>query len=79
MPNNLTGWSVKEQQQRADFIEHCYQCSGRAKAGPGVVGLYTGLWQDFCVREAGPAMRDRYFEMMDAVRQFEEGKLPVIS
>ena len=75
----LAGWDVKKEQQKADFMEHMYQCSGRAKAGPGVVGLYTGLWQDFCVREAGPAMRDRYFEMMDAVRQFEEGKLPVIS
>lgn len=75
----LAGWDVKKEQQKADFMEHMYQCSGRAKAGPGVVGLYTGLWQEFCIREAGPAMRDRYFEMMDAVRQFEEGKLQPIS
>lgn len=75
----LAGWDVKKEQQKADFMEHMYQCSGRAKAGPGVVGLYTGLWQEFCVREAGPVMRDRYFEMMDAVRQYEEGKLQAIS
>ena len=75
----LANWDVKKEQQKADFMEHMYQCSSRAKAGPGVVGLYTGLWQEFCVREAGPVMRDRYFEMMDAVRQYEEGKLQAIS
>jgi hypothetical protein len=56
-----------------------YQCSGRANAGPGVVGLYTGLWESFCLREAGPIMRDRYFEMMEAVRLYEEGKLEPVS
>jgi hypothetical protein len=38
-------------------------------------GLYTGLWADFCIREAGPVMRNRYFEMMEAVRLYEEGQL----
>ena len=75
----LAGWDVNAEQRKADFIEHMYQCSGRANAGPGVVGLYTGLWQNFCLREAGPIMRDRYFEMMEAVRLYEEGKLEPVS
>jgi hypothetical protein len=75
----LAGWDVKVEQRKADFMEHMYQCSGRAKGGPGVVGLYTGLWQEFCIKEAGPAMRDRYFEMMEAVRLYEEGKLQPVS
>jgi hypothetical protein len=75
----LAGWDVKKEQQKADFMEHMYHCSGRANGGPGVVGLYTGLWQEFCIKEAGPIMRDRYFEMMEAVRQYEEGKLELVS
>jgi hypothetical protein len=75
----LAGWDVKAEQRKADFMEHMYQCSGRANAGPGVVGLYTGLWENFCLREAGPIMRDRYFEMMEAVRLYEEGKLEPVS
>jgi len=77
--NYLAGWDVKAEQRKADFMEHMYQCSGRANAGPGVVGLYTGLWENFCLREAGPIMRDRYFEMMEAVRLYEEGKLEPVS
>jgi hypothetical protein len=75
----LAGWDVKAEQRKADFMEHMYQCSGRANAGPGVVGLYTGLWENFCLQEAGPIMRDRYFEMMEAVRLYEEGKLEPVS
>lgn len=75
----LVGWDAKAEQRKADFMEHMYQCSGRANAGPGVIGLYTGLWEQFCLREAGPVLRDRYFEMMDAVRLYEEGKLEPIS
>ena len=75
----LAGWDVADEQRKADFMEHMYQCSGRANGGPGVVGLYTGLWHEFCIKEAGPIMRDRYFEMMEAVRLYEEGKLEPIS
>lgn len=71
----LAGWDVAAEQRKADFMEHMYQCSGRDQGPPGVHGLYTGLWQEFCVREAGPAMRDKWFEMMEAVRLYEEGKL----
>lgn len=68
----LAGWDVKAEQRKADFMEHMYQCSGRANGGPGVVGLYTGLWQEFCLKEAGPFARDKYFEMVEAARLFEE-------
>ena len=75
----LAGWDVAAEQRKADFMEHCYQCSGRHQGPPGVKGLYTGLWEEFCLREAGPAMRDRYFEMLEAVRLYEEGKLQPVA
>ena len=62
----LNNWSVVMEQRRADFMEHMYQCSARTN------GLYTGLWHEFCINEAGPIMRDRYFEMVEAVKQFEQ-------
>ena len=57
------------EQKKADFMEHMYQCSARTN------GLYTGLWQEFCLNEAGPIMRDRYFEMLEAIAIYEERKL----
>ena len=75
----LAGWDVKAEQRKADFMEHMYQCSGRANGGPGVVGLYTGLWEQFCLREAGPYMREQYFEMLEAVRLYEEGQLQPVT
>ena len=45
----LKGWDVQEQQQRVEFMQHMYECSGRTN------GLFTGLWQEFCLNEAGPA------------------------
>lgn len=38
----LANWSVKEEQNRADFIDFLYWLYGRTD------GLYTGLWQQFC-------------------------------
>lgn len=67
----LAGWNVKAEQRKADFMEHMYQCSGRANMGPGMVGFYTGLWQDFCLKEAGPFARNKYFEMVEAVEMFQ--------
>lgn len=68
----LAGWDVQAEQRKADFMEHMYQCSGRANGGPGVVGLYTGLWQDFCLKEAGPFCRNMYFDRLQAVKEYEE-------
>lgn len=62
----LKDWDVQEQQRRADFMEHMYQCSGRDN------NLFTGLWQDFCLNEAGIAQRDLWFERIEAVKQYIE-------
>lgn len=57
------------EQKKADFMERMYQCSARTN------GLYTGLWQEFCLNEAGPIMRDRYFEMLEAIIIYKERQL----
>lgn len=67
----LAGWDAKAEQRKADFMEHMYQCSGRANGGPGVVGLYTGLWQEFCLKEAGPFCRNMYFDRLQAVKEYQ--------
>jgi len=79
LKNELETWDVSEEQKKADFMEHMYQCSGRVDAPPGVKGLYTGLWFDFCLNEAGVAMREKYFEMLEAIRLYETGKLEMES
>jgi hypothetical protein len=38
----LANWSVKEEQNRADFLDFLYDLYERKN------GLYTGLWQQFC-------------------------------
>lgn len=68
----LAGWDATAEQRKADFMEHMYQCSGRANGGPGVVGLYTGLWEEFCLKEAGPFCRDMYFDRLQAVKEYEK-------
>jgi hypothetical protein len=68
----LNGWDVKAEQRKADFMEHMYKCSGREKQEPGIVGLYTGLWKNFCLREAGPFCRDMYFDRLQAVKEYEK-------
>ena len=60
----LNSWNVAEQQQRADFMEHLYRCSGRTN------GSYTGLWQEFCIKEAGPYCRNMFFERQKAIQEF---------
>jgi hypothetical protein len=66
LKEQLRNWNVAAEQKKADFMEHMYQCSGRTN------GLYTGLWKNFCLTEAGPIMRDRYYEMLEAVRLYDE-------
>jgi len=60
----LAGWDPKEQQLRSDFISHLYLCAGRTN------GLYTGLWQEFCTKEAGPYCRNLWKERQDAIKEF---------
>ena len=73
--NNLIDWDLKEQEKRVEFMEHLYACSGRKDRSHPLCCRYTGLWEDFCIREAGYAMRDRWFEMKEAIRRFEAGEL----
>ena len=73
LKEQLLNWDVAAEQKKADFMEHMYKCSGRTN------GLYTGLWEHFCIHEAGPIMRERFFEMVEAIRLHEEGVLPEIN
>jgi hypothetical protein len=65
----LRNWDVKKEQQKADFLEHIYQCY---KPGNH---CYTGLWQRFCLEEAGPYCRDEYFARLEAIKKFQETEL----
>lgn len=68
LKEQLRNWNVKAEQQKADFMEHMYKCSARTN------GLYTGLWQAFCLGEAGPYCRDEYFRRLEFVKDLEAGK-----
>ena len=37
-------------------------------------GHYSGLWQEFCLKEAGHIVREIFFERLEAVRLYEENK-----
>ena len=60
----LANWNITEQQQRAVFMEHLYRCSGRTN------GVYTGLWKDFCTKEAGYYCKNLFFERQKAIEEF---------
>jgi hypothetical protein len=65
MTNWISNLNVVEEQKKSDFLEHLYQVYKPSSHH------YTGLWQRFCIEEAGPSMRDRYFEMLEAVKIYE--------
>ena len=75
MSNNLEGWDVKQQQRRADFMEHMYEVYKPDNH------CYTGLWKHFCLTEAGPYCRNIYFERVAAMQNFleEQQKLTEIN
>ena len=66
---------VEENQRRVIFMDHMYKCSGREDPNHAMHGLYTGLWHDFCLNEAGPVQRDLWFERMQFVQDVSEGKI----
>jgi len=75
----LRDFDHKEEAKKQIFLDHMYKCSGREDPSHSMHNLYTGLYQDFCVREAGPLARERWFEMQEAIRLYHEKKLqPVI-
>lgn len=71
LKDQLLNWDYKAEQRKADFMEHMYQCSGRQVEGHPMHALFTGLWQDFCIKEAGPYCRDDYFKRLEFVKEFE--------
>jgi hypothetical protein len=68
LKEQLANWDVKAEQKKADFMEHMYQCSARAN------GLYTGLWQDFCLKEAGPYCRDEFYNRIEFIEKLKAGE-----
>lgn len=79
LQDKLRNWDATAEYKKAVFMEHMYHCSGRKDPQHPLHGLYTGLWADFCFREAGPYCREKWFEMVEAVRQYEEGNLPAVA
>jgi hypothetical protein len=69
LKEQLLSWDVAAEQKKADFMEHMYKCSGRTN------GLYTGLWQDFCLKEAGPYCRDDYYRRLQFIEDFKNGEI----
>lgn len=75
----LRDFDHKEEAKKQIFLDHMYKCLGREDPSHPMHSLYTGLYQDFCIREAGPLARERWFEMQEAIRLYHEKKLqPVI-
>jgi len=66
LKNQLETWNVSLEQEKADFTEHLYQVYKPANH------TYTGLWERFCIEEAGPIMREKYFEVLKAIAEYEE-------
>ena len=62
--NYLANWDAKAEQQKAEFMEHMYKCSGRTN------GLFTDLWKNFCLTEAGSYCRQMYFDRKRAIEEF---------
>ena len=49
---DLVGWDINEQNKRTIFMQHMYERSGRTS------GVFTGLWQEFCLKEAGISIEE---------------------
>ena len=66
---------LEENNRRIVFQTHMYNCSGRANPDHPMHGLFTELWQDFCLNEAGIAQRDQWFDRMQFVQDVKDGKI----
>jgi hypothetical protein len=51
----LAGWDVKKEQQKADFMEHMYQCSGRANGGLVLLDSIPVCGKSFASRKLVPS------------------------
>jgi len=68
--SNIVDWDVNEENKRIVFLDHMYRCDGREDPSHPKHGTYTGLWQSFCLNEAGEAMRNLWFERMEAADKY---------
>jgi len=66
LKQQLQSWDAKKELQKADFMEHIYQVYRPTDH------TYTGLWERFCMIEAGPTCRDLYFERLEAIEKYLE-------
>tara|TARA_R100000742_G_C4244436_1_gene63581 strand:+ start:76 stop:516 length:441 start_codon:yes stop_codon:yes gene_type:complete len=66
---------IEENNKRVIFQNHMYKCAGRDNPDHPMHGLFTGLWHDFCLNEAGLAQRNMWFERMEFVRKVESGEI----
>jgi hypothetical protein len=74
LKEQLANWNVIKEQQRAEFIEHIYYCYGRQNKDHPFHATYSGLWNEFCIKEAGPYCREEFFKRLEFIRDLEEGK-----
>ena len=67
----------EENNRRVFFQNHMYRCAGRDNPDHPMYGLFTGLWHDFCLNEAGKAQRDGWFDRMEFVQKVESGEIEI--
>ena len=60
----LLNWDVKKEQRKADFMEHLFDVYKPSN------NCYTGLWQKFCMGEAGEYCKNMYYEQLEAIQQY---------
>ena len=70
---------LEENDRRVIFQQHMYNCAGRQHPDHPMHGLFTGLWHDFCLNEAGKAQRDMWIERMEFVQKVERGEIKIDS
>ena len=70
---------LEENKRRVIFMDHMFKCAGRDNPDHPMHGLYTGLWHDFCINEAGRAQRDMWFERMEFVQKVASGEIKLDS
>ena len=66
---------LEENNRRVIFQNHMYLCAGRDHLDHPMHGLFTGLWEDFCLNEAGIAQRNLWFDRMQFVQDVADGKV----
>jgi hypothetical protein len=67
--NYMSDFDQLEQGIRTHFMEVLYQHSGRANPEHEMHGIFTDLWQDFCLNEAGFFARGQYYERKKAEQE----------